>query len=130
MTNPAKGSFEVQMQPQQDEVMVTGLGRMHLNKRYHGELDAEATGQMLTAMTPVEGSAGYVALELVRGTLHGKRGSFVLQHSGLMNGSEQSLHITVVPDSGTGQLIGLSGTMQINISNGQHFYEFNYHLPG
>jgi hypothetical protein len=84
---------------------------------------------MLTAMTPVKGSAGYVAIEKVTGTLHGRTGSFVFQHTGTMDHGAQSLSITVVPDSGTGALTGISGTFRLTIVDGQHLYEFEYELP-
>lgn len=85
---------------------------------------------MLTAMSRVEGSAGHVAVERVTGTLHGRSGTFVLQHSGTMNRGAPQLIITVVPDSGTGRLVGLAGTMVIKIEAGKHFYEFEYTVPG
>lgn len=106
------------------------LGRMSLDKQYHGDLQATSAGKMLSFVPPVEGSAGYVAMERVDGTLHGRAGTFVLQHSGLMDRGHRSLAIHVVPDSGTGQPEGLSGTMTIIIPEGKHAYEFHYTLPG
>jgi hypothetical protein len=127
----AKGSFEVTMQPLSnaevsDDVM---LGRFLLTKKFSGDLVAEARGQMLSAGTATQGSAGYVAIDQVTGTLAGRAGRFVLQHSGTMNRGAAGLSITVVPDSGTGELAGLSGTLKINIDQ-KHFYEFDYSFPG
>jgi len=124
----AKGSFAVTMQPLSnaevsDDVM---LGRFLLIKKFSGDLVAEARGQMLSAGTATQGSAGYVAIDQVTGTLAGRAGGFVLQHSGTMNRGAPSLSITVVPDSGTGELAGLSGTLKINIVDQKHFYEFDY----
>lgn len=130
MTMRASGTFEVKLSPlaQDEESGNSGLGRMAIDKQFHGDLDAHSQGQMLTAMTSVEGSAGYVAMEHVRGTLNERSGTFVLQHSGTMTRGAQHLRVTVVPDSATGELEGLSGEMTITISEGQHFYEFTYTL--
>ena len=132
-SHQASGAFDVQMQPQPaaDETPTPGatLGRLLLSKTYHGDLQATAQGQMLSALTPTTGSAGYVAIEHVTGTLHGRAGSFVLQHSGLMNRGEKQLVITVVPDSGSGELAGLQGRLDIRVSEGQHFYDMAYSLP-
>mgnify|MGYP003434344887 len=130
MTQQATGTFEVTMQPQGEPDSLAGnaLGRMSLEKRFTGDLVATGRGQMLTAMTSTKGSAGYVAIERVTGTLHGRKGSFVLQHSGLMGKDGQQLVITVVPDSGTEELVGIAGTLKINIEGGKHFYEFEYSL--
>jgi hypothetical protein len=127
----AKGSFTVQLKPvgEPDVVDRVSLGRMLLDKQFAGDLVGVGSGQMLTAMTPVEGSAGYVAIERVTGTLHGKGGSFVFQHSGTMDRGAQSLSISVVPDSGTGALTGISGTFKLQITDGRHLYEFSYELP-
>ena len=126
----ATGTFDVKVSPQamDDKVEGAALGRMSLDKTFHGDLDATSKGEMLTAGTSVKDSAGYVAIERVTGTLQGRRGTFALQHSGTMNRGVPQLTITVVPDSGTGQLVGLSGTMMINISDGKHCYEFDYTL--
>jgi hypothetical protein len=105
------------------------LGRMSIDKKYEGELDATSRGEMLSAMTSVKGSAGYVAIEQVEGTLSGKRGSFVLQHYGTMDKGKDRLILEVVPDSGTGELTGLTGSMAIIIDDKKHFYEFEYSLP-
>lgn len=104
------------------------LGRMSIDKTFEGDLDADSRGEMLSAMTPEKGSAGYVAIEQVEGTLSGKKGSFVLQHYGIMNKGDHRLILEVVPDSGTGNLEGLSGNMAIIIEEGKHRYEFEYEL--
>jgi len=124
----ATGPFDVKLTPQDDK-MDSSLGRMTIDKQFHGDLDATSKGQMLTGMTEVKGSAGYVAIEKVTGTLQGRSGSFVLQHTGTMNRGVPQLLITVVPDSGAGQLTGVTGTMKINIADGKHSYDFDYTLP-
>jgi catechol 2,3-dioxygenase-like lactoylglutathione lyase family enzyme len=124
----AKGTFEVKLTPQDDKSGDSTRGRILISKQLHGDLEGTSEGQMLTAMTPVKGSAGYVAVEMVSGTLHGRRGSFVLQHSGTMARGAQELTVTVVPDSGTNELAGLSGRMTIRIADGKHFYDFEYKL--
>jgi len=131
MTTHARGTFEVKMTPQpaQDGVGDPGIGRMALDKQFQGDLEATSKGQMLAAGTDVSGSAGYVALERVSGTLHGRSGTFALQHSGTMTRGTPQLSITVIPDSGTGELLGLAGTLAITITDGQHFYDFEYTLP-
>ena len=127
----AAGTFEVTLTPQPADAYADGamLGRMTIDKRFHGDLEATSTGQMLSAMTPVKGSAGYVAIERVTGTLAGRRGSFVLQHLGTMERGAQRLVVSVVPDSGTEGLAGITGTMTIDVSGGRHGYEFTYALP-
>lgn len=128
----AAGSFQVELEPQTtgSEAGDATLGRLTIDKRFAGDLEGTSRGQMLTALTPVEGSAGYVAIERVTGRLHGRRGSFVLQHRGVMDHGRQELQISVVPDSGTDELQGLSGAMTIVIANGEHTYELEYALPG
>ena len=130
MTTRARGTFEVQLTQQgpDDQAGDTTLGRMAIDKQFHGDLDATSQGQMLMAGTGVQGSAGYVAIERVSGTLHGRSGTFVLQHNGTMTRGAPHLTITVVPDSGTGQLVGLGGQMVITIADGQHAYDFDYTL--
>jgi hypothetical protein len=128
MTKRASGTFEVKIKPQDDK-LAEGLGRMTLEKQLHGDFEGSSLGQMLTAMTSVQGSAVYVAVERLTGTLHGRQGSFMLHHVGTMNKGAQQLTINVVPDSGTDQLTGLTGTMTIKIVDGKHFYEFDYSLP-
>jgi len=123
----ATGPFDVKLTPQEDKLN-PALGRMTIEKQYHGVLEATGKGQMLTA--GAQGSGGYVAMEIVNGTLNGRTGTFALQHSGTMNRGVPSLSITVVPDSGTGQLAGLAGKMNIIISpDGKHSYDFEYTLP-
>jgi ketosteroid isomerase-like protein len=128
VTKHASGAFEVKMNPQVDDQGEPTVGRMSLDKQFHGDLEAASKGQMLAVMTEVSGSAGYVAMERVNGKLHGLNGTFALQHSGTMTRGTPQLIITVVPDSGTGALAGLAGTMTINIIDGKHFYEFDYTL--
>jgi hypothetical protein len=127
----AYGAFSVQLAPQGEADAADGvtMGRMSIAKQFDGDLAGTSRGEMLTAMTPVEGSAGYVAVERFTGTLGERSGSFVLQHSGVMTRGAQQLLITVVPDSGTGQLAGIAGVFKLQISNGSHFYEFDYSLP-
>ncbi|HJZ49872.1 MAG TPA: DUF3224 domain-containing protein [Roseiflexaceae bacterium] len=126
MTTHASGSFEVQITPQaQDQAEGSTLGRMSIDKQFQGDLVATGKGEMLTAGTDT-GSAVYVAIERVTGTLHGRSGSFVVLHNGAMTRDSQQLTITVVPDSGAGELVGLAGKMAINIVDGKHFYDFEY----
>jgi hypothetical protein len=125
------GKFKVKLQPL--EAFAQGvdgvtLGRMSIEKTFSGALSASSKGEMLNAMTAVEGSAGYVAIEQVTGTLSGKSGSFVLQHFGTMSPDHNFLLLEVVPNSGTGELAGLSGKMSIRMEEGQHFYDFDYEL--
>lgn len=128
--NHATGTFDVKVTPQTDDKGDPALGRMTIDKQFHGDLEGTSKGQMLTGMTEVKGSAGYVAIEKVTGTLKGRSGSFILQHTGIMNRNVPQLTITVVPDSGTGQLAGLTGKLTINIAaDGKHSYEFEYTLP-
>ncbi len=125
----AAGPFDVKMLPQPAATAVETFSRFVLDKRFHGDLDATSNGEMIAAGTTVKGSAAYSALERVTGTLHGHAGSFVLQHTGVMNRGVPSLVITVVPDSGTGALAGLAGTMTIDIApGGAHAYRFDYTL--
>jgi len=127
------GKFEVKLQPlgtfAQGIDGVT-LGRMSIEKTFSGELSAVSKGEMLNAITPVEGSAGYVAVEQVTGTLSGRSGSFVLQHFATMHEGENVLLMEVIPNSGTRELTGLTGKMAIRIEDGQHFYDFDYELAG
>jgi hypothetical protein len=127
----ASGTFEVKLTPQAADAYADGaeLGRMTIDKQFRGDLSGTSTGQMLTGISPVKGSAGYVAIERVTGALAGRRGSFVLQHSGTMARGAATLTVSVVPDSGTEELMGLAGTMVINVVGGQHSYEFTYTLP-
>jgi hypothetical protein len=131
MATHAIGPFEVKLTPQPPDDKAEGstLSSMSIDKQYHGDLEATSKGQMLTAMTDVKGSAGYVAIERVTGALHGRSGSFVLQHSSTLTRGAPLQSITVVPDSGTGQLVGLTGKMIVNIVDGKHSYDFEYTLP-
>lgn len=130
MTNRASGPFEVKMIPlaAEEKVGDPSVGRMSIDKQFHGDLEATSRGQMLAAMTDTQGSAGYVAMERVIGTLHGQSGTFALQHTGTMTRGTPQLSVTVVPDSGTGQLAGLTGKMAIIVANGKHSYDFEYTL--
>jgi hypothetical protein len=128
--NHASGTFEVKLVPQTDDKSGDPLlGRMTIDKQFHGDLEGTSKGQMLTGMTDVKGSAGYVAIEKVSGTLKGRTGTFILQHTGTMNRGVPQLSITVVPDSGTGQLTGITGNFKVIIADGKHSYEFEYTLP-
>ncbi len=127
VTNHARGTFEVKVTPSADVADGAPFGRLSIDKQFHGDLEATSKGEMLAAGTGVtDSSGGYVALELVHGTLQGCGGTFVLQHSGTMTRGAQQLSITVVPDSGTGQLQGLAGKMGIVIADGRHSYDFEY----
>ena len=127
----AKGEFEVNLQPLDSYAKGSegmALGRMSIDKVFRGDLQAQSQGEMLSVMTGVEGSAGYVAIEQVKGSLAGLSGTFVLQHFGIMHSGENRLLLEVVPDSGTGQLAGLSGELKIMIEDGKHLYEMDYSL--
>jgi hypothetical protein len=130
MTTRASGTFEVRMSPQAPDEGAegVGVGRMLMDKRFEGDLEATSKGQMLAAGTAVSGSAGYVAMEQVTGKLGGRSGTFVLQHRGTMTRGAPTLSVSVVPDSGTGELEGLTGTMDIIIDEGGHSYVFDYAL--
>jgi len=138
VTNPAApgadhratGTFEITMTPQPPYDAAEGvtLGRTKIDKRFHGALEATSVVEMLSAGTSVKGSAGYVAIEKVVGTLEGRSGSFVLQHSGTMTRGVPQLTVSVVPDSGTGELTGIAGTMTIDIVDGKHLFTLNYRL--
>jgi hypothetical protein len=128
----ATGPFELKIDPQPADENGGGaaIGRMLIDKHFHGDLEATSKGTMLAAGTGAKGSSGgYVALEIVTGTLKGRTGTFILQHSATMNRGVPTLSITVVPDSGTGQLTGLTGKMNITIADGKHSYDFEYTLP-
>lgn len=126
----AKGQFEIVMHPEPPYDVVEGvsLGRVGFDKTFQGALEATSSVAMIGARTPVEGSAGYVAIERVTGSLDGRRGTFVLQHAGTMTRGAASLSVRVVPDSATGELAGLSGTMDIQITEGKHHYVLDYEL--
>ena len=131
MKEKIRGIFEVKMTPQKEVGPVEDAlhGRLFLDKEYFGDLEGHGLGQMLSVGSAVKGSAGYVAIEKVTGQLMGREGSFAIQHFGLMDRGKPFLRITVIPDSGTGELTGLSGEMNIEISEGQHFYHFEFELP-
>ncbi len=129
VTKTAKGTFEVKVVPLAADVGDPSISRLSLDKQFSGDLTGGSKGQMLGIDTGIKDSGGYVAAERFTGTLGGKKGSFSLQHSGTMQGGKFDLQIKVVPDSGTDDLAGLSGTMKIVIENGKHFYEFSYTLP-
>ena len=130
VTKHASGTFDVKVNPQalEEKVGDPTVGRMSLDKQFHGDLEGTSKGQMLVTGTEVQGSAGYVAMERVNGTLHGRKGTFALQHSGTMTRGTPQLSVTVVPDSGTGELVGLAGKMKINIVDGKHLWDFEYTL--
>ena len=131
MSGIAQGLFEVKTAPMaaDEATAATSIGRFSLDKVYHGELDAVSAGEMLSAGNPATGTAGYVAIEQVTGTLHGKRGSFALQHFGTMNAGAFDLNVRVVPGSGTDDLEGITGTLTIVIASGRHSYSLEYTLP-
>ena len=130
MKRRANGTFDVKLNPQPaDEYAdATTLARMTIDKEFKGDLDATSKGQMLSAATAIRNSAGYVLIERVTGTLQGRAGTFILQHSGTMNRGAPSLVVSIVPDSGTGALEGISGTMTIDLSGGKHAYTLDYTL--
>jgi hypothetical protein len=125
-----RGAFDVKLSPQEPTAAAreAAIDRRSIEKQFHGDLEATSKGEMLSVGSSVQGSAGYVAIERVFGTLRGRRGSFALQHSGTMTRGAPQLTITVVPDSGTEQLIGLEGRMSIDIVEGKHFYQFEFNL--
>ena len=126
----ARGPFEVKLKPEASDGGTESalLGRMSIDKQFLGELEGTSKGQMLTAGSAVPGSGAYVAIERVQGTLHGRSGSFILHHTGVMTRGAPHLSITVAPDSGTDQLAGIAGTMSIQIVEGKHSYDFEYTL--
>ncbi|NWD71680.1 DUF3224 domain-containing protein [Pseudomonas gingeri] len=126
----ANGRFDVTLNPEplSDIASGTGLGRMSINKAFHGDLVATSQGEMLSFRGSLLGSAGYVAMETVTGTLGGRKGSFVLQHSSTMTRGVPEQSIQVVPDSATGELAGLAGRLVITVAEGQHSYRFDYSL--
>jgi len=126
----ASGTFDVKLSPQSPApgTEAARLGRLAIDKRFQGDLEASSLGEMLSAGTEVPGSAGYVAIERVTGALHGRQGSFVLMHVGVMDRGTPSLSVSVVPDSGTGELVGIRGMLSIRIEQGRHEYGFEYSL--
>ena len=131
MTGRATGTFDVETKPipAYNTAPDALVGRMSIDKTFHGDLQGTSKGEMLSAGSATKGSAGYVAIERVTGTLNGKKGSFTLQHTGTMNRGTPSLSITIVPDSGTGELTGITGTMNIIMEGSKHSYQFDYTLP-
>jgi len=130
VSHHAKGTFDVKLAPQADDrAGDQSLGRFTIDKQLHGDLEGTSVGQMLSGGNPATGSGGYVAMEKVTGTLQGRSGSFILQHSGTMDKGAFQLSVTVVPGSGTGDLKGITGKLDIKITEGKHFYEFDYTLP-
>ena len=131
MTTHARGTFDVTVTPQPpgERSGHAAVDRLTLDKQFHGDLEATSAGQMLAVSTTVADTAGYVAMEQVTERLHGQRGTFALQHSGTMTRGTPALSVTVVPDSGTGSLVGLAGTLAIDIVDGEHRYDFAYTLP-
>jgi hypothetical protein len=128
--NRVTGEFSVKMRPESTSEVAgdSGVGRMSLDKQYHGALAATGKGEMLAYMDSELGSGVYVAIERVEGSLDGKRGNFLLHHRGIMERGAPSLAVAVVPDSGRGELEGLGGTLHIRIEGGKHYYDFDYHL--
>ena len=127
----AKGTFEVKITPQapQDGVGDPSVGRMALEKQFHGDMQGQGLGQMLAVGTAVDGSAGYVAMERVTASVHGRHGSFALQHTGTLNRGTPRLSVTIVPDSGADGLAGIAGSLSITIADGVHAYDLEYSLP-
>ena len=128
MTHHARGTFTVSVQPL-SPAPAEGLGRFSIDKQIHGDLEATTKGEMFSGGDPKQGMAGYVAIEAVTGTLNGKHGSFVLQHSATIDHNGPKMSVIVVPGSGTGELKGIAGTFTIHIEKGQHSYDFDYTLP-
>ncbi|MGD0095303.1 MAG: DUF3224 domain-containing protein [Terracidiphilus sp.] len=128
MTHHARGTFTVNVKPLTPPP-AEGLGRFSIDKEIHGDLEATTKGEMFSAGDPKQGAAGYVAIEVVTGTLAGKHGSFALQHTATMDKSGLKMTVIVVPGSGAGELKGIEGTFTIQIENGQHSYDLEYSLP-
>jgi len=129
MTAIAKGTFDVKLTPLEAHDKSNAFpGRMFIDKQFHGDIEGTSKGEMLAFMSEVKGSAGYVAMERVTATVHGRKGTFVFQHSATMDHGAGDLSVTVVPDSGVGELKGLTGKLDIKIEGGKHFYEFTYAL--
>ncbi len=122
----AKGTFDVKLSPLTKDNETPAIDRMSIDKKFHGDIQGTSRGEMLSILTATEGSAGYVAIERVSGTIDGRTGTFDLQHHGIMNRGAPQLSITVVPDSGSGELKGISGRMNIDIADGKHSYDFEY----
>jgi len=127
----AKGTFEVKISPQAPEQGVgdPGIGRMAIEKQFQGDMQGQGKGQMLAVGTAIDGSAGYVAMERVEARVHGRQGSFALQHSGTLTRGTPQLSVTIVPDSGAGELAGIAGQLTITVAGGVHAYDLEYSLP-
>jgi Protein of unknown function (DUF3224) len=132
MPHHATGTFEVKITPLDPAFKSedNSIGRFSLDKQFHGALEATSKGEMLSGMGTIKGSGGYVAIERVTGTLDGRTGTFILQHNGTMQNGAYHLNVIVIPDSGTAQLTGLQGSMEIIIKDGKHSYDLTYALPG
>lgn len=128
LSHYAHGTFTVDVRPL-TPAPAEGLGRFSINKQIHGDLEGTTTGEMFSGGDPKAGQAGYVAIEVVTGTLNGKHGSFALQHFATMDANGPKMQVVVVPGSGTGELKGIAGTFIIHIDKGQHSYDFDYTLP-
>lgn len=128
MTHEAHGTFTVDIQPLTPPP-AEGLGRFSINKQIHGDLEAASKGEMFSGGDPKQGAAGYVAIEVVTGTIAGKHGSFALQQMATLDGNGPNLSVVVVPGSGTDELQGIAGTFTIRIEKGEHLYDFEYTLP-
>jgi len=129
MKSQASGTFDVKLTPQDDKSDDKSMGRLTIDKQWHGDLEGASKGQMLTGGDATKGSAGYVAIEKFTGTLKGRKGTFILQHTATMTKGSGDLTITVVPDSGTEELKGITGRLTIKFESGKHFYDFEYGLP-
>ena len=129
MTHHAEGTFEVKMTPLPADDTGLPISRFSGVKQFHGDMDGTSKVEMLSAGDPSKGNAGYVAIEYVTGSLHGRPGSFALQHTGTMEGGSYKLSVTVVPGTGTGELTGIAGTFNVIIASGKHSYTFDYTLP-
>ncbi|HZS45969.1 MAG TPA: DUF3224 domain-containing protein [Blastocatellia bacterium] len=128
MSTHATGPFDVKLTPQDEKSIDANFGRFIIDKQYHGDIEGTGKGQMLSAGS-AQSSGAYVAIEFVTCTLQGRKGTFALMHKGVMTRGVPDLDVSVVPDSGTGQLVGITGKMNIKIDNGKHSYEFDYTLP-
>lgn len=131
MKTQAKGTFDVKVipVPPDEKAQETGIGRFLLDKQFHGDLEASSKGEMIASGSPASGSGGYVAMEKVSGILNGRKGSFMLQHNGTMQGGAAEMNVVVIPGSGTEELAGIEGKLTIIIADGKHSYEFEYTLP-
>ena len=128
MTHHARGVFTVNVQPL-TPAPAEGLSRFSIDKQIHGDLEATTKGEMFSGGDPKQGEAGYVAIELVTGTLAGKQGSFALQHTATMDRTGSRMSVVIIPGSGTAELKGIAGTFNIQIENGRHSYDLEYTLP-